>query len=40
LINGSLKILAAKGYEDPTIADILKAADVSRGILHYYSFSV
>lgn len=34
--NDSLKILAAKGYEDATIADISKAADVSRGILHYY----
>ena len=28
ILNGSLKILAAKGYEDATIADILKA-DVS-----------
>jgi AcrR family transcriptional regulator len=31
-----LKILAAKGHEDATISDISKAADVSRGILHYY----
>jgi AcrR family transcriptional regulator len=30
------ELLAAKGYEDATIADILKVADVSRGILHYY----
>jgi AcrR family transcriptional regulator len=30
--NGSLKVLAAKGYEDATIADISKAADVGRGI--------
>jgi AcrR family transcriptional regulator len=36
ILNGSLKILATKGYEDATIADISKAADVSRGILHYY----
>ncbi len=36
ILNGSLKILASKGYEDATIADISKAADVSRGIFHYY----
>ena len=36
ILNGSLKILATKGYEDATIADISKAANVSRGILHYY----
>jgi AcrR family transcriptional regulator len=36
ILNGSLKILATKGYENATIADISKAADVSRGILHYY----
>ena len=36
ILSGSLKTLAAKGYEDATIADISKAADVSRGILHYY----
>lgn len=29
-------MLAAKGYENSTIADISKAAHVSRGILHYY----
>jgi AcrR family transcriptional regulator len=31
IFNGSLKILAAKGYEDATIPDISKRADVSRG---------
>ncbi|HEY6405003.1 MAG TPA: helix-turn-helix domain-containing protein [Nitrososphaeraceae archaeon] len=36
ILNGSLKILAAKGYEDAKIADISKAADASRGLLHYY----
>jgi Bacterial regulatory proteins, tetR family len=40
ILNGSLKTLAAKGYEDATIADISKPADVSRGLLHYYFFSV
>ena len=35
IFNGSLKILAAKGYEDATIPDISKT-DVSRGLLHYY----
>lgn len=29
-------VLAIKGYENSTIADISKAANVSRGILHYY----
>ena len=29
-------VLATKGYENSTIADISKAANVSRGILHYY----
>jgi hypothetical protein len=36
ILNASLKILATKGYENATIADISKAAHVSRGILHYY----
>jgi hypothetical protein len=27
ILNGSLKVLAAKGYEDATIADISKAAE-------------
>jgi AcrR family transcriptional regulator len=38
ILSGSLKTLAAKGYEAATIADISKAADLSRGILHYYFF--
>ena len=36
ILEVSLTILAAKGYENSTIADISKAANVSRGILHYY----
>jgi AcrR family transcriptional regulator len=36
ILNASLKILATKGYENATIADVSKAAHVSRGILHYY----
>ena len=36
ILQASLKILSAKGYENATIADIAKAANVSRGILHYY----
>jgi AcrR family transcriptional regulator len=29
ILNGSLKYLPQKGYEDATIADISKAADVT-----------
>jgi AcrR family transcriptional regulator len=36
ILHASLKVLATKGYENATIADISKAAHVSRGILHYY----
>ena len=36
ILQASLKVLATKGYENATIADISKAAHVSRGILHYY----
>jgi TetR/AcrR family fatty acid metabolism transcriptional regulator len=36
ILGASLKILSIKGYENATIADISKAANVSRGILHYY----
>ncbi len=36
VLQASLKVLAAKGYENATIADISKAAKVSRGLLHYY----
>jgi AcrR family transcriptional regulator len=39
-INGILKatvrVLAEKGYDNATIADISKAANVARGALHYY----
>lgn len=36
ILESSLQILSIKGYENATIADISKAANVSRGILHYY----
>jgi AcrR family transcriptional regulator len=36
ILHASLRVLATKGYENATIADISKAAHVSRGILHYY----
>jgi AcrR family transcriptional regulator len=36
ILQAALMVLATKGYENSTIADISKAADVSRGILHYY----
>jgi AcrR family transcriptional regulator len=36
ILGASLKILSIKGYQNATIADISKAANVSRGILHYY----
>ena len=36
ILQASLKVLATKGYENATIADISNAAHVSRGILHYY----
>ena len=36
ILQASLTVLATKGYENSTIADISKAANVSRGILHYY----
>ena len=36
ILQAALRVLAAKGYENATIADISKAARVSRGILHYY----
>jgi AcrR family transcriptional regulator len=36
ILQAALRVLAAKGYENATIADISKAAHVSRGILHYY----
>jgi AcrR family transcriptional regulator len=36
ILQAALMVLAIKGYENSTIADISKAANVSRGILHYY----
>ena len=36
ILQAALMVLATKGYENSTIADISKAANVSRGILHYY----
>src|SRR5919112_5275834 len=36
ILKNSLKVLAEKGYDKATIADISKASNVSRGILHYY----
>lgn len=36
ILQASLSVLSSKGYENATIADISKAARVSRGILHYY----
>jgi AcrR family transcriptional regulator len=36
ILQASLEVLATKGYENATIADISDAAHVSRGILHYY----
>jgi AcrR family transcriptional regulator len=36
ILQASLKVLATKGFENATIADISKAARVSRGLLHYY----
>jgi AcrR family transcriptional regulator len=36
ILKNSLKVLAEKGYDNATIADISKASNVSRGLLHYY----
>lgn len=36
ILKNSLKVLAEKGYDNATIADISKASHVSRGLLHYY----
>jgi AcrR family transcriptional regulator len=36
IINASVKVLAAKGYDNATIADISDAAGISRGLPHYY----
>jgi AcrR family transcriptional regulator len=36
ILKTTVKVLAEKGYENATIADISKAANVARGALHYY----
>jgi AcrR family transcriptional regulator len=36
ILNGAIKVLASKGYEGATIMEIAEAANVSRGVLHYY----
>ena len=36
ILKNSLKVLAEKGYDNATIADISKESNVSRGLLHYY----
>jgi AcrR family transcriptional regulator len=36
ILNATVKTLAQKGYEQATITDISKIANVARGALHYY----
>ncbi|MDQ3848549.1 MAG: TetR/AcrR family transcriptional regulator [Thermoproteota archaeon] len=36
IINAAVKVLAVKGYDNATIADISNAAGISRGLPHYY----
>jgi AcrR family transcriptional regulator len=36
ILNSTVKALTRKGYEQATIADISKIANVARGALHYY----
>lgn len=36
IINAAVKVLAAKGYDNATIADIADVAGISRGLPHYY----
>jgi AcrR family transcriptional regulator len=36
IINAAVKVLAIKGYDNATIADISDAAGISRGLPHYY----
>jgi len=36
ILKAAVKVLAQKGYEQATIADISQAANVARGALHYY----
>lgn len=36
IINAAVKVLAVKGYDNATIADISDMAGISRGLPHYY----
>ena len=36
ILHAAIRVLAEKGYNDATIPEISAAANVSRGILHYY----
>ncbi len=36
IANAAVKVLAAKGYDNATIADIADVAGISRGLPHYY----
>jgi AcrR family transcriptional regulator len=36
ILKAAVKVLAQKGYDRTTIADISQAANVARGALHYY----
>ena len=36
ILQAAVRVLAEKGYNDATIPEISEAANVSRGILHYY----
>jgi AcrR family transcriptional regulator len=36
IVDAAVRILAAKGYDNATLADIADAAGVSRGLPHYY----
>lgn len=36
ILHAAIRVLAEKGYNDATIPEISEAANVSRGILHYY----
>jgi AcrR family transcriptional regulator len=36
ILNATVKALSQKGYDQSTIADISKVANVARGALHYY----
>ena len=36
ILKATVKVLAQKGYDQATIADISQIANVARGALHYY----